>query len=1057
MKVRNLAIAVSGLLLAALPLCALADDHPAGQMRWRILGPALPEGRATSVVGSANNPLLYYAGTAGGGAWKTTDGGASWQNITDSIDVASVGALAVDPADDKTVWLGAGETNPRNDVIPEAGLYRSTNGGRNWTKVTFDAADISKIILDPKDPKHIVVAALGDPFAQSDARGVYVSFDGGVTFTKTLFVSNLSGAADMAMDPANPNAIYTAMWHVQRRPWSLTSGGKDDDGLYRSNDGGKTWGKVQGNGFPAAPLGRIGIAFAPSDHNRIYALVESHDGVLWRSDDGGTTWKMMTKDSLANQRPFYFSHVRVSPTSENTVYGVSMLLATSFNGGEKFNLSAFAVHSDLHDMWIAPDGDRMALAGDGGIAISTNGGATWANARNIPAGQVYRVGVSNTTPYLVCGGLQDNNAFCADAFSGNMSGILNRDWFKVSEGDGEWAVPDPLHPGIVWSDSQNGEVQIVDRTTHDRTNVRPYRGTAGEDFVLANARYRFNWDSPISFAAYDPHIAFVGSNVVFQTKDQGRHWSAISPDLTRNDKSKQQVSADSVTKDESGAENYDTLLDIETSPLHPGEIWTGSDDGLVHVTLDGGKHWRNVTPSDLPADAAIETIAPSTLKDGMAYFSADRHAMGDRSAYLYVTRDFGAHWQKITNGIAPGEYVRAVRPDIRNPQIVYAGTNRGMRISCDAGATWQSFQNNLPAVEVRDIRFQPQFDDLVIATHGRAIWMMDDMRVVQTAGCGVPKSPVVIGPRTSIALNQYRDDEGNYTDFVAPQPSGGFFGGGIASAKIYYWLPDPAKKRPTIDVFDSKGHRVRHIEGEHDVYTGQDASSYWLSNSDGKNEFSYAFTIDGPVRYTSAKIFFRGPDEGPQLPPGRYTLALNIDGKAYKFPIELRADPASRVTQAEYVAAFNERRKQFDLLSRIDTMLNDLHRVRGELDDTKKTVKAGDKVSAVAIQGELDKIDAMVATLTSSPENFEDFIQKQGEVREDAMALIGDEPLAQATRTLYARLERTYAQRAVAYNSWIKEIATLNGTLKSAGLKAVALPGKAPEGPPKAFAEIVSR
>ena len=1040
MNIKHLALAAGSLLLAAVPLCAHADERPASQMRWRILGPALPEGRASSVTGSATNALLYYAGTAGGGAWKTTDGGASWQNVTDSIAVASVGAIAIDPADDKTVWLGAGETNPRNDVISETGLYRSANAGRSWTKLPFDAPGVSKILLDPKDPKHVIVGALGDPFAPGEARGVYVSFDGGATFTKTLYLSPLSGAADLAMDPNDPGVIYAAMWHMQRRPWAMTSGGTGDDGLYRSRDGGKTWNKITGNGFPAAPLGRIGIAFAPSDSKRIYALVESREGVLWRSDDAGVTWKMTSKDSLANQRPFYFSHVRVSPTDENTVYGVSMLLATSFNGGEKFNLSALAVHSDLHDMWIAPDGNRMALAGDGGIAISTNGGATWANSRNIPAGQVYHVGVSQTVPYLVCGGLQDNNAFCGPGFSGSMSGILNRDWFKVAEGDGEWAVPDPLDPRLVWADSENGEVQIVDRISHDTVNVRPYRGTAAQDFVLANARYRFNWDAPIAFAQYDPHLAFIGSNVVFQTADRGRHWRVISPDLTRNDKSKQQVAKDSVTKDESGAENYGSLLDIESSKLHKGEIWTGSDDGLVHVTLDGGKHWRDVTPADLPADSSVETVAPSTLKDGVAYISADRHAMGDTGAYIYVTHDFGSHWQKITGGLASGEYVRAVRPDIHNTNIVYAGTNRGVRISCNGGATWQSFQNNLPAVEVRDIRFQPQFDDLLIATHGRAIWVMDDMRVVQSAGCGVPTSPVVLGPRPAIALNQYRDDEGNYTDFAAAQPGGGIFGGGPGVGKVYYWLPQEAKKRPTIDVYDAAGHRVRHIEGEHDVFTGEDASSYWISNADGKNEFLYDFSTDGPVRYTSAPFFFRGPDTGPALPPGRYSLAFHLDGKTYRFPIELRADPASRTTQAEYVAAYNARRQQYGLLSRVDVMLNELHRVREELAADKAALKSGDAATAPKIQAQIDGIDSMVGTLTSSPKNFEDFIQEPGQFREDVMSLIGQEPLAQATHDLYARLERTYSQRAIAYNRWAQSVAAFNLTLKAAGAKTVTLP-----------------
>ncbi|MEO6834724.1 MAG: hypothetical protein ABI231_02295 [Candidatus Tumulicola sp.] len=1040
MSWRRIAVAAVALALVAVPPCVRADQRPIGQMRWRIVGPALPEGRATSVVGSNAHPLLYYAGTAGGGVWKTVDGGVSWQNVSDSIALASVGAIAVDPSDDRTLWVGAGETNPRNDVIPESGLYRSNNGGRSWEAIHFPGAPgISRILLDPKNPKHVVVGVLGDVFAPSERRGVFVSFDGGATFAKSLYLSDQSGASDLAMDPRDPNVVYAGVWHVLRRPWQLVSGGSNDDGLFRSADGGKTWNKVTGNGFPAAPLGRIGIAIAPSQPARIYALVESRDGVLWRSDDAGLTWRMVSKDTIANQRPFYFSHVGVSPTDPNTVYGVSMLLATSYNGGAKFNLSAFAVHSDLHELWISSDGERMALAGDGGIAISTNRGATWANSRNVPVGQVYRVGLSNTVPYFVCGGLQDNNAYCGPAFNGNADGITNRDWFKVVEGDGEWAVPDPTNSRLIWADSENGEIEIFDRVSHDSENVRPYRGTAEEDFVLAKSRYRFNWQSPIAFAAYDPHTAFIGANVLFQTRDRGRHWKAISPDLTRDDKSKQQISKNSVTQDESGAENYGTLLDIGTSPLHEGAIWTGSDDGLVHLTLDGGEHWRNVTPPDLPADSAIESVSPSTLVDGTAYVSADRHAMGDSTAYIDVTHDFGAHWQRVTGGIPPGEYVRAVRPDIHNPKMVYAGTNRGMYVSCDGGASWQTFQNNLPAVEVRDIRFQPQFDDLVIATHGRAIWIMDDMRIAQKAGCTKPSANLVIGPRPAIALNQYRDDEGNYSDFVASQPGGGFLSSGGPVAKVYYWLPKEAAHRPTIDVYDGAGHRVRHIEGEHDVFTGTDASSYWLSNTDGKNEFLYDFTIDGPARYESAPFFFRGPDEGPQLPPGRYVLAFHLAGRTYRFPIEKRADPQSSITQREYDLQFAQSKRVYDLLGRVDVMLDELHRVHEALVTEKSGLKAGD-ASAAKLQTTIDATDAMVASLTSSPANFEDSIQKQGQLREDAINLTGAEPLAQASLHLYARLEGTYAQRVVSYDGWVRSLVPLNATLKSAGLKPVPVP-----------------
>jgi photosystem II stability/assembly factor-like uncharacterized protein len=1041
--VRRRLVALTACILGlAAPLAVLADEGPIAQMHWRAIGPALPEGRATAVAGSNQHALLYYAGAADGGVWKSVDGGTSWQNVSDFIHLSSIGAIAVNPNDDADVWVGAGETNPRNDVIPESGLYHSTNGGRSWQALSFpNAPGISRILLDPTDPKHVVVAVLGDVFAPSAQRGVYVTFDGGVTFSKTLYLSEQSGASDMAMDPKNPSVIYAGMWHVLRRPWAIISGGTGDDGLYRSSDGGRTWKEVAGNGFPVPPIGRIGVTIAPSMPNRVYALVESSAGVLWRSDDSGVTWKMVSNDSLANQRPFYFSHVRVSPTDAGTVYAVSMLLATSYDGGEKFNLSAFGVHADLHDMWISSDGSRMALAGDGGIAVSANGGATWSNSRNIAIGQVYRVGLSNTIPYLVCGGLQDNNAYCGPAFNGDIDGITNRDWFKVTEGDGEWAIPDPANQRLIWADSENGEIVVYDRLSHESTNVRPYRGTAQEDFVLATSRYRFNWESPIAFAAYDPRVAFIGANVLFATSDGGKHWKAISPDLTRNDKSKQQVAKNSVTHDESGAENYGTILDIETSARRKGEIWTGSDDGLVYVTRDASTssaHWRNVTPPGLPSDSAVETVAPSPLSDGTVFVSADRHAMGDDAAYIFVTHDYGSHWQRVSNGIPPGQYVRAVRPDTANANIVYAGTNRGIFISCDDGANWQSFQNNLPSVEVRDIRIQPQFDDLVIATHGRAIWVMDDIRAVQQSACRAPTAPLVIGPRPGIDLIGYRDDEGNYTDFVAQQPGGGILSNGGAVAALYYWLPVAAKKRPTIDVYDLHGHLWRHVEGKHDVFTGEEGESYWLSRADGKNEFDYDFTIDGPVRYESAPFFFRGPGEGPALPPGHYVMVFTLDGKTYRFPLFKLADPLSHTTAAEYRAQFDEQRRVYALLGRIDTMLNSLHSVRETLVADKKALKAGDTTSVAKVQSAIDGIDALVATLTSSPQGFEDFIQKPGQLREDVLGLMNDEPLAQATAILYDRLERAYAVRAKTYDAWVASLSGVNATLKAAAVKPVS-------------------
>jgi photosystem II stability/assembly factor-like uncharacterized protein len=977
-------------------------------MQWREIGPALPGGRAANVAGSAKNPNLYYVGAAGGGVWKSTDGGETWNDVFGTEPVASIGDVVIDPTNDETVWVATGEGNPRNDVIPGAGVYKSTNGGKDWTATGLEKTrTITRLLVDPKNPNHVLVAALGDTFAPSEDRGVYVTDDGGKTWTKTLYVGSQSGASDLAMDPNNPNIVYAGMWHFQRRPWTTESGGPDD-GLYKSTDGGKTWKQLTGHGLPEGTIGRIGLAVAPSNPNRVYATIEASKGVLWRSDDAGANWTLVSSESLVNQRPFYFSHLAVDPSNPDHVYGISVVLVSSRDGGKTFRPLLNGPHGDFHGMWIAPnDPKRLIVAEDGGVGVSHDGGGSWFFDRNLPIGEVYHVGVGATgNPYWVCGGWQDNNAWCGPSNSLDPSGILNKYWFNVNGGDGEWAIPDPLDPNIFWSDSQGGSVIVFDKRNSDQFLAQPYIALVGEQFDLRTAKYRFNWDSPIAFAPWDGHIGWLGGNVIFQTKDRGRHWTVISPDLTLNEKNHQAPPGGPITHDVSSAENYNTILDIEGSSLHKGEIWVGTDDGQVQYTLDGGLHWKNVTPPSVPDHGEAETVAPSTTTDGTVFVSIDRHLMGDYAPYLLVTRDFGKTWSNIGKNLPTGTwYARSVRQDLHNANIVYAGTETGMFISCDAGASWHDFKNNLPTVAVRDIRYQSTWDDMVIATHGRALYIMDDLRPLQMQACLTPAQPFVVGPRVSYQYNLHGNDEGIYTDYAGSNPDYG--------AIFWYYQPTPGTQAPVLQIFD-RGRVIRTVQGNREPSPFAPAAADSkpkpkIPNGAGLQSFTWGYAVDGPVKWNGAGKFFKGPDAGASVPPGTYGYRMTVDGKTFSGTFVVKADPATRFTQAEMVASYDFSNRMFDKLSQLDVALNSLDDVRAAL--TKKNDTVG-----------LQHLQDIQDQLTANYQGFEDFVQRSGKLREDLMSMAGAGLITPAVLDSERRMNAEWATDAQAFNAYIQTL-----------------------------------
>ena len=1007
---------------------------PFGNMSWREIGPAGSGGRVAAVAGSATNTKLYYVGAAGGGVWRSTNSGQTWDAVFEKEGTAAIGAVTIDPTDDKTVWVGTGEANPRNDVSYGDGVYKTTDGGDTWTNVGLKASKyISRILVDPRNHNHVIVGALGDVFADSSDRGVYVTDDGGRTWKQTLSVGPQSGASDLAMSAQNPNVVYAGIWKFQRRPWTFVSGGPED-GLYKSTDGGETWTKLEGHGLPAPPMGRIGLAVAPSDGNRVYALIESKEGILWRSDDGGGSWKMVSNDSLIDARPFYFSHIEVDPKNPNRVFAISFEVMLSTNAGETFKATADQVHSDFHSIWIAPnDPSRIILGEDGGYVLTLDGGENWFFSANLPIGQAYRVGLGTDNPYTACTGLQDNNAWCGPSNSLDPSGIQNKHWINTVGGDGTWSIPEPDDPNWIWADAQDGALQIYNRVTQDSWSGQPYLSTGSQTWTVGKSKYRFNWESPIAFAPWRPAgggvIGWYGGNVIFQSTNRGRSWTTISPDLTRNIKSHQNPAGGPITNDVSGAEYTDTILDIEGSQLKRGEIWVGTDDGLVQLTRDGGKHWTNVTPSGAPEYGRFATVAPSTLVAGTAYAINDAHEMGDSAPYVYVTHDYGAHWTKIVNGLPVNEWARSVRPDIRDRNLIYLGTEEGVWISFDGGANWQSFKNDLPTVSVHDIRLQPQYDDLVIATHGRSVYIMDDVRPVQGLQQATSTGTWLFTPRDGYEWTLHENDEGTYTNYAADNPPYGVM--------LTFYQKEPQKGAPALDILDAHGRVIRSVSGTHKI-GGKDEP--YIPNKVGLNRYTWDFTVNGPVKWKGGALpFLDGPNNGPGVVPGSYAARMSLSGHTYVVRFRVEPDPRSQFTQADYERSFNEAMRQMAHLSQLNSILNNLDDVKKSLDTA---LAASKKANNAALTTKLqDALTARQTLFDSLATNI------RGEGTEDETRLhedvLGAFFAAQGLITpmvenFLGRVDADYRGGIERYNTFVTGVVPgVNTALQQAGMKTL--------------------
>ncbi|HXI32884.1 MAG TPA: glycosyl hydrolase [Gemmatimonadales bacterium] len=917
---------------ATAPAASLDSTWFAG-MKWREIGP-FRGGRVAAVAGDPANQLVFYAGVTGGGVWKTTDAGLTWKPVTDGqITSGSIGAVTVADADPNVVYVGTGENTLRGNVSPGDGMYRSTDAGKTWTKIGLaDAGQIARIAVHPKDADLVYVAVIGHVFAPNPTRGVYRSKDGGKTWQKILSKNDSTGAIDLVLDPQNPRIVYAALWQAQRTPWGFSSGGAGS-GLYKSTDGGDNWTELTRNkGMPEGVIGRIDIAVAPSSHDRLYAMVEAKEGGLYRSDDAGLTWTRVNDDHDIRQRAWYFSNVFADPQNPDAVYVLNTSLLKSVDGGRTFR-AIRGSHGDHHALWIDPQNPRRMVNGnDGGVTVSLTGGDSWTSENNQPTAQFYHVIATTHYPYKLCGAQQDNSTVCiASRTDGNTIG--DRDWYDVGGGESGWIAARADDPDVVFAGSYGGYLTRYDVRTGQERAVNPWPDNP-MGHSAGDIKYRFQWTYPIVLAPANPNVLYAAAQVLFKSTDEGQTWQPISPDLTRNDKTKEESSGGPITKDNTSVEYYGTIFTVAPSPKDSNEIWVGTDDGFVQLTRDGGKSWSNVTPPGITAGTQVSTVEASPHDAGTAYVAATRYKLDDFAPYIYATTDYGKTWRKITTGIPATHFARVVREDPARRGLLYAGTEFGVYVSFDDGANWQSLRLNLPVVPVHDLVIKG--NDLAAATHGRAFWVLDNLTALRQLTPDVAKSE-----RTLFTPSDAVRGPGGGFDF----PVSGVGRNPPAGAWIYFYLKQKPDSEVRLEIRDARDSVVQRWSTK--PANPQDS----LRLTAGLNRFVWDLSYPGAHRFPGI-VLWAGGLGGPTAVPGAYKVRLSVGSWSDTKPFAVTLDPRVRYTAADL-------QKQFDFLVRVRERLsaaNDavkqIRDVTGQLDAAVARTKGQTGAAGIARQAD---------------------------------------------------------------------------------------------------------
>ncbi|HEY9284134.1 MAG TPA: hypothetical protein VIP46_11830 [Pyrinomonadaceae bacterium] len=941
--------------------------QPLRLLQYRNIGPARG-GRVTAVAGVPSQPMVYYFGATGGGVWKTTDGGANWEPITDGpvFGTGSVGAIGVSESDPNVIYVGMGESPIRGNVSHGDGVYKSMDAGKTWRRVGLeDTRHIGRVRVHPRNPDVVFVAALGHIFGPNEQRGVFRSRDGGKTWDKVLYRGDRAGAIDLTFDPTNANILYAGFWDVHRKPWTLESGGPGG-GLFKSTDGGDTWTEITRNpGGPRGLVGKVGITVSPVNPERVWAIVEAEDGGVFRSDNGGRTWARVNEQRALRQRAWYYTRIYADTQNADTVYVLNVAFFKSNDGGRTFNTISVP-HSDNHDLWIAPgDNQRMVNGNDGGANVSFNGGRTWTEQDQSTA-QFYRVAVDNDFPYHVYGAQQDNSTVKIASRSNDFA-ITERDWYDVGGGESGWIAPSPRDSNVVFAGSYGGLLTRYDHRTGQQRNITVWPDNpmgAGAEAM----RSRFQWNFPIVFSPHNPDALYTAGSNVYRTTNEGQTWQQISGDLTRNDKSKQGPSGGPITKDNTSVEYYNTIFTLMESPARAGIIWAGSDDGLVHVTQNGGGRWDNVTPKDMPEWIQINSLDASPHDPATAYVAATMYKWDDFRPYLYKTSDYGKTWKKITNGIPDTAFTRVVREDPNRKGLLYAGTETGMYVSFNDGESWQSLQLNMPVVPITDLAVHKRDKDLIVATQGRSFYILDDLTVLhQLAEAGGNPSAL---PDVKLLKPEetYRLQGGGFGGGGGLPPGAPVGANPPNGVVVYYHLKQRPATDVTLEFLDAAGKSIQKYtasaprpaatpaSGTASVMrppeqpqapseeapvvvagTGGPAGPRVTTNP-GLNRFVWNMRHPDATTFPGL-IMWAASTQGPRVAPGTYTVRLTANGQTQSETFEIRKDPRVQTTQADFA-------KQSELLLRIRDKVSETHsailqirQVRSQLEELQKRVQ----------------------------------------------------------------------------------------------------------------------
>ncbi len=1008
------------------------DSGAISGLGMRNIGSATMSGRIAALAATTekDGKLTIYVGAASGGVWKSSDGGTTYKAVFDKEPVQSIGDIAIDPSRHDTVWVGTGESWTRNSVSVGDGIYKSSDGGETWSNMGLrDSEHIAKVLVDPQDGNTVYACVPGKLWSDSAARGLYKTGDGGRSWALVLAGRNLStGCASLAMDPKNPNVLFAGMWDFRRKGWTFRSGGRNASaqsasGLFRSTDGGKTWTEITDTanaGFAKKPFGRIAVAVAPSNPAIVYALVESPDTALFRSEDGGKTWQQRDKSQLMVWRPFYFANLIVDPQNADRVFKPDLNLIQSLDGGKSFANVGGGTHGDSHVVWIDPRNTQRIIVGDdGGLWYSQDGGNKWWKADNLPVSQFYHVSVDNADPYHVYGGLQDNACWVGD--SSYPGGITNAQWENFCGGDGFWMFDDPADTEFIYMETQGGSVTRVNRHTHEARDIKPKPNY--------NEKLRWNWNTPIAMSPHEIGTLYIGAQFLFRSRDHGQSWDRISPDLTTNDPKKQeQEQSGGVTVDNSAAEAYTTIYSISESPQQAGLIWVGTDDGNLQITRDAGEHWTNVVKNirGLPAGEWVSWVQADNFDAGTAFAAFDRHTFGDMAPYIYETRDYGKSWTALAS---PREnkgirgYVHVIKQDSIKSSLLYAGTEFGLWISIDGGVHWAQFKGGeFPAVAVRDLAIQNRDSDLVLATHGRGIWIIDDVTPLRSLDADLLNREASFLP--SRPIQQRIDAFGGWMNgdaaFTGPNPSNG-------AAITYYQRSRHLFGKLQIDVLDSNGNVIDTLPA---------------SVRRGINRVVWSMQTKAPRVPPAAQVAFNSI-VGPRVVPGTYTIRMTKNGEVFKTKIDVELDRRDRFTVAD-------REAQFDAAERVKALFADM----SDLVTRINAVRSQAEASAAALNGE-DALKKPLADIADQANN----IRKKIVATTEGGAITGEERLREHTDELYGaimsyegrptdyqltyidtlRRELSDVQKAFAdfQNGAMKRI---NERLQGRGLKGIAVP-----------------